>query len=196
MEKKRKPSENQLAWLTEKLADQFTWSATGDHCKSICVEPRPTTFSQVGSIYRVPDQNGVSLLYIMLEIHHSGWQPSICEMSRLCKAEVISKQNRNKKQPGDITVVTYFCSYYRQCTLSENLSFILHQPFLSEVTSIIHIELMIRSIKTLTTNKQTKKALVSKSFLKLHEQVTQGLWESWFIKQVRAVEALNMILVV
>ena len=24
----------------------------------------------------VPDQNGVSLLYIMLEIHHSGWEPS------------------------------------------------------------------------------------------------------------------------
>ena len=28
-------------------------------------------------ISRVPDQNGVSLLYIMLEIHHSGWEPSI-----------------------------------------------------------------------------------------------------------------------
>ena len=25
---------------------------------------------------RVPDQNGVSLQYIMLEIHHSGWGPS------------------------------------------------------------------------------------------------------------------------
>ena len=24
-----------------------------------------------------PDQNGVSLLYIMLETHHSGWEPSI-----------------------------------------------------------------------------------------------------------------------
>ena len=24
-----------------------------------------------------PDQNGVSLQYIMLEIHHSGWKPSI-----------------------------------------------------------------------------------------------------------------------
>ena len=28
-------------------------------------------------ISRVPDQNGVSLLYIMLEIHHSGREPSI-----------------------------------------------------------------------------------------------------------------------
>ena len=26
---------------------------------------------------RVSGQNGVSLLYIMLEIHHSGWKPSI-----------------------------------------------------------------------------------------------------------------------
>ena len=28
------------------------------------------------SISRVSDHNGVSLLYIMLEIHHSGWEPS------------------------------------------------------------------------------------------------------------------------
>ena len=28
-------------------------------------------------ITRIPDQNGVSLLYIMLEIHHSGREPSI-----------------------------------------------------------------------------------------------------------------------
>ena len=28
-------------------------------------------------ISRVSDQNGVSLLYIMLEIHHSGWEPLI-----------------------------------------------------------------------------------------------------------------------
>ena len=29
------------------------------------------------NISRVSDQNGISLLYIMLEIHHSGWEPSI-----------------------------------------------------------------------------------------------------------------------
>ena len=29
------------------------------------------------SISRVPNQNGVSLLYIMLEIHHSGQEPLI-----------------------------------------------------------------------------------------------------------------------
>ena len=33
------------------------------------------------SISRVSDQNGLSLLYIMLEIHHSGREPSICETS-------------------------------------------------------------------------------------------------------------------
>ena len=32
---------------------------------------------RVNYISRVPDQNGVSLLYIMLEIHHSGWVPLI-----------------------------------------------------------------------------------------------------------------------
>ena len=31
---------------------------------------------------RVPNQNGVSLLYIMLEIHHSGQEPSICTQDR------------------------------------------------------------------------------------------------------------------
>ena len=33
-------------------------------------------------ILRVSDQNGVSLLYIMLEIHHSGREPSICKCQR------------------------------------------------------------------------------------------------------------------
>ena len=33
--------------------------------------------SSSSSISRVSDQIGVSLLYIMLEIHHSGWEPSI-----------------------------------------------------------------------------------------------------------------------
>ena len=31
---------------------------------------------QFECISRVPDQNGVSLLYIMLEMHRSGWEPS------------------------------------------------------------------------------------------------------------------------
>ena len=29
-------------------------------------------------VSRVPNQNGVSLQYIMLEIHHSGREPSVC----------------------------------------------------------------------------------------------------------------------
>ena len=33
---------------------------------------------------RVPNQNGVSLLYIMLEIHHSGREPSIFRKSWSC----------------------------------------------------------------------------------------------------------------
>ena len=41
----------------------------------------PVTLKNVitQNILRVPDQNGVSLLYIMLEIHHSGREPSISE---------------------------------------------------------------------------------------------------------------------
>ena len=35
------------------------------------------TADQVGTILRVPNQNGVSVLYIMLEIHHSDQEPSI-----------------------------------------------------------------------------------------------------------------------
>ena len=40
-------------------------------------------------VSRVPDQNGVSLLYIMLEIHHSGWVPSIyvCVCVCVCVGE-------------------------------------------------------------------------------------------------------------
>ena len=37
----------------------------------------PTRMVCLNYILRVSDQNGVYLLYIMLEIHHSGWGPSI-----------------------------------------------------------------------------------------------------------------------
>ena len=37
------------------------------------------------STSRVPDQSGVSLLYIMLQIHHSGREPSkLCSVTLLC----------------------------------------------------------------------------------------------------------------
>ena len=41
-------------------------------------------------ISRVPNQNVVSLLYIMLEVYHSGWEPSIyvfmseCTTTSMC----------------------------------------------------------------------------------------------------------------
>ena len=37
------------------------------------IHTKPKALSK---ILRVPDQNGVSLVYIMLEIHHSGLEPS------------------------------------------------------------------------------------------------------------------------
>ena len=37
----------------------------------------PTRMVYLNYISRVPDQNGVSPQYIMLEILHSGWEPSI-----------------------------------------------------------------------------------------------------------------------
>ena len=60
--------------------------AAGSHCRInnyehvtsesavACPESHndPLVFSRKEVISRVPDQNGLSLLYIMLEIHHSG----------------------------------------------------------------------------------------------------------------------------
>ena len=43
---------------------------------SACLEQVDTFFCVQSYILRVSDQNGVSLLYIMLEIHHSGREPS------------------------------------------------------------------------------------------------------------------------
>ena len=35
------------------------------------------------NILRVSDQNGISLLYIMFEIHHSGQEPLICVLNSI-----------------------------------------------------------------------------------------------------------------
>ena len=54
--------------------------------------------SDMTCISRVSDQNGVSLLYIMLEIHHSGWEPLICYPSvvvRLCKRWDVTDDKMN-----------------------------------------------------------------------------------------------------
>ena len=50
-------------------------------------------------ISRVSDQNGVSLLYIMLEIHHSGWEPSIYTVA--CLKGIIEKK---KKKDGRLAI--------------------------------------------------------------------------------------------
>ena len=45
---------------------------------------------------KVPDQNGVSLLYIMLEIHQSGQEPSKCFAHTFC--EVYGYEGKSEKQ--------------------------------------------------------------------------------------------------
>ena len=45
---------------------------------------QPVGKPSTSTISRVSDQNGVSLLYIMLEVHHSGREPSICCGHPLC----------------------------------------------------------------------------------------------------------------
>ena len=49
---------------------------------------------------RVSDQNGVSLLYVMLEIHHSGWEPSIC---LLFNVYMFTDQQSFKKKLSDFS---------------------------------------------------------------------------------------------
>ena len=46
-------------------------------CWLLCSSIDWSVYIDVTNISRVSDQNGVSLLYIMLEIHHSGREPSI-----------------------------------------------------------------------------------------------------------------------
>ena len=54
-------------------------------------------------ISRVSDQNGVSLLYIMLEVHHSGREPLICSRQNTSSLALKNRQmtwadwNREKK---------------------------------------------------------------------------------------------------
>ena len=59
--------------------DHVVCGSVDTFCASVGVASFHMSF-----ISRVPDQNGVSLLYIMLEIHHSGWEPSIWIYVRSC----------------------------------------------------------------------------------------------------------------
>ena len=45
---------------------------------SVYLKPIVMNHIYITIISRVPDQNGVSLLCIILKIHHSGQDPSIC----------------------------------------------------------------------------------------------------------------------
>ena len=47
--------------------------------KNFTQKVEQVAFNQMAyCIFRVPDENGVPRLYNMLEIHHSGPEPSIC----------------------------------------------------------------------------------------------------------------------
>ena len=46
----------------------------------------------MSSIFRVCDQNGISPLYIIVEIYHSGWKPSI-----FSPRTALSGSNRQKE---------------------------------------------------------------------------------------------------
>ena len=68
------------------------------------------------NISRVSEQNGVSLLYIMLEIHHSGWELSVSKSEVLTRARL--KQTKKKQ-----------CSFCVRACESVRLS--VHRQFLS-----------------------------------------------------------------
>ena len=63
-----------------------------------------------GNISRVSNQNGVSPLYIMLEIHHPGWEPSIF----FVKFGHDTCMYRNQQQEKSLSVTDIF----RQKSLS------------------------------------------------------------------------------
>ena len=53
------------------------WKTPGGNENVVCDGNVFDHFTETSSLFsRVSDQNGVSPLYIMLEIHHSGWEPS------------------------------------------------------------------------------------------------------------------------
>ena len=76
-------------WLSllDHTKKQYTHTHTHTHTPSPQPRPQcrnpvsfrefPTRMIYLDYISRVSDQNGVSVLYIMLDIHHSGWEPWI-----------------------------------------------------------------------------------------------------------------------
>ena len=70
------------------------------------------------SMSRVPDQNGVSLLYITLQMHHSGREPSMCctllEFSFIlvcCLFDTVEKWQAIRKEQKDKLVTLIHCFY-------------------------------------------------------------------------------------
>ena len=76
-------------------------------------------FCVIWSISRVPDQNGVSLSYSMLEIHHSDQEPSICSVLLWCSYteantnlfHLICSQRRTSKLKWFKQITVDMCAY-------------------------------------------------------------------------------------
>ena len=64
------------------------YSPIDDHCKiEIGRTHCPNEKQQMDHNSKISDQNGVSLLYITLEIHHSGWELSISQIKGVRSVE-------------------------------------------------------------------------------------------------------------
>ena len=84
---------------TQKIKKNGNEVHTFKHSLSLSFTDTNTRFLRrwLGIILRFPDQNGVSLLYIMLEIHHSGWDPRYTKLS--------IQQLLEKQQQQDVEMV-------------------------------------------------------------------------------------------
>ena len=60
--------------------------------------PAGIPFQRTSHISRVPNQNGASLLYIMLEIYHSGWEPSIYKYKHTKQGVDMEGKGRGNQQ--------------------------------------------------------------------------------------------------
>ena len=57
-----------------------------------------------------PNQNGISLLYIMLVIHHSGWESSISTHKEKKKKKEMNKEKKRRKTVGLDTQIIPQCA--------------------------------------------------------------------------------------
>ena len=61
---------------------------------------------------RVSDQNGVFLLYIMLEIHHSAREPSVGYRTKTRTAENTKQSIRASKQHGRFVLAFFYSQIF------------------------------------------------------------------------------------